>query len=169
MELCQIDDCCLNLYEKGKQYFYSKNSNNEKYRISEDFRLFITYNQFSIEPNKRLSPCFLNKCLIYSLFPIDNNKLDTAFILSRAFIKNKKLSKIYKQLSAKLSEIHFECKKLAEKENSLIGSKKFCGRTILTICNYINSNQNIKEGIIQAIKDCYCNTFSNKKKLKINY
>ena len=166
MDLCEIDNCSLNLYEKGKQYFYSNNPVDENLKISDDFRIFITYNQYSAESNKRLSPAFINKCLLYSLFPIDENLSDTTFILSRAFVKNPILKNYYKELAVKLSNIHFRCKQISEEGNAIIGKKKFCGRTICSLAKIINSSKDINKGIIQAINDCYCNAFVNRKNIK---
>ena len=67
-----------------------------------------------------------------------------------------------------MSTIHFKCKELSEnKNNYIVGKKKFCGRTLLSVINYINKNtSNLKDGIISAINDCYCNCFMNKKEVK---
>ena len=124
MSLCDGDKCYLNLFEKGKEFQYSRDSDDEQKKISEDFRLFITYNPFSVETNKRLSPCFLNKCLVFSLFPIEDNILNASLILSNSFIQNEKLKNNYIQLAAILSSIHFKCKELSENEsNKMIGKK----------------------------------------------
>ena len=168
ISLCNNENPYLNLFEKGKDYQYSKNNDNEKLLISDDFRLFITYNPFSVETNKRLSSGFLNKCLVFSLFPIEDNITNVSHILSKAFNKNKKLGQQHKQLAAKLSSIHFKCKELSNNNNvKMIGKISFCGRTLLSVINYINnSSLDIKNAIINALNDCYCNSFLKKKEVK---
>ena len=90
MSLCDSDYCCLNLFEKGNDFKYSRNCNNEEgeKEIPNDFRLFITYNPFIVETSKRLSSGFLNKCLVFSTFPIEEDKSNVTFILSKSFEKN---------------------------------------------------------------------------------
>ena len=39
ISLCNFSNPSLNLYKKGAEYIYSKNSENEKYKIQEYFRL----------------------------------------------------------------------------------------------------------------------------------
>ena len=77
----------LNLFEKGPEYIYSKNSENPEFRIHENFRLFITYNPKNVDPQKKLSSGFLNKSLIFSLSELDNSLENIALILSGMLIK----------------------------------------------------------------------------------
>ena len=56
----------LNLFEKGPEYIYKKGVDST-FKIHDNFKLFITYNSKTVEPQKRLSPGFLNKCPIFSL------------------------------------------------------------------------------------------------------
>ena len=49
MSRCEGKNSFLNLFEKGKEFQYSRDNDEEQKNISEDFRLFITYNPFSVE------------------------------------------------------------------------------------------------------------------------
>ena len=164
MNLCDNEFCSFNLFEKGNKYKYSR----KEETIHKDFKLFITYNPFIVETNKRLSPGFLNKCLVFSVFPIDENILDISLLLYKSFENNEALKNIKKKLAVILTSIHFKCKELSEdKNNILIGKKKINGKTLLSAINYINqSGNNIEQGIISAINDCYLNCFMNKKEIK---
>ena len=51
----------LNLYELGKGFIYSKNAKDEKYKISDNFRLFMTYNPTNTKSSS-ISPAFLSRC-----------------------------------------------------------------------------------------------------------
>ena len=78
----------LNLFEKGPEYIYKKGVDST-FKIHDNFKLFITYNSKTVEPQKRLSPGFLNKCPIFSLSELDESIKDIALILS-GMIKNGK-------------------------------------------------------------------------------
>ena len=71
--LCDLQNQNLTMYDNGPEYVYTKSATKKKFRIHSDFRLFITYNPFEAEPNKRLPHSFLNKCLTFSLSKIDEN------------------------------------------------------------------------------------------------
>ena len=49
ISLCEGENSFLNLFEKGKEFQYSRDNDEEQKNNSEDFRLFITYNPFSVE------------------------------------------------------------------------------------------------------------------------
>ena len=172
ISLCDISNKSLNLFEKGRDYNYISKENyennlNEKF-IHKNFRLFITYNPYSVEMNKRLSPGFLNKCLVYTLFPIDNDIKNASLFLSNLIKKNEIFADIHNELATKIATIHFNSKELCEKDkNNSHGKKYFSGRTLLSFINYINiQDVNFEEQIIRAINDCYCNCFQNKKEIK---
>ena len=92
--LCDLENRNLTMYENGPEYVYTKNSKDEKFRIHPDFRLFITYNPFEAEPNKRLPLSFLNKCLTFSLSAIDEDIKTTSLVLAGIF----RSEKLYKNL-----------------------------------------------------------------------
>ena len=91
ISLCSYNPT-LNLYEKGPNYIYSYKS--KDYKINNNFRLFITYNNKTVEPNKRLSSGFLNKCLVFSLPELDNSIKSTALILYGKFKLGKNADEI---------------------------------------------------------------------------
>ena len=95
--LCDLENQNLTMYENGPEYVYTKNSKNANFKIHEDFRLFITYNPFEVESNKRLPQSFLNKCLTFSLSAIDENIKITSLVLSGEFMSNN----LYKPLEEK--------------------------------------------------------------------
>ena len=84
--LCDIENQNLTMYDNGPQFIYSKKSRKKKYKIHDDFRLFITYNPFECEPSKRLPESFLNKCYTFSLSKLDESIKTTSLVLSGAFI-----------------------------------------------------------------------------------
>ena len=87
--LCDINNKSLNLFEKGPEYEYTLDNKNPKFKIHENFRLFITYNPFEIEHSKKLSSSIISKCLTFFLSPIDKDDKSSALILSGLFNYNK--------------------------------------------------------------------------------
>ena len=92
------------MYDNDPEYVYTKFSKKKKFRIHSDFRLFITYNPFEAEPNKRLPHTFLNKCLTFSLSGIDENVKITSLVLSGLFMKEKLYEKLEKDYYSKNEE-----------------------------------------------------------------
>ena len=165
ISLCNNENPSLYLFEKGNDYKYEKGENENLKNIHEDFRLFITYNPYIVEMNKRLSPSFLNKCLVFTMFPIDSDLNDAAFILSNLIQKNKNFKEVANELATKFISFHSQCKEYSEKnKNNLYGKKSFCMRTLLSLIKYLDiPNMDDGEKIIRAINDCYCNCFQNKE------
>ena len=95
--LCDLENQNLTMYENGPQYVYSKKAKDKKFRIHPNFRLFITYNPFEAEPNKKLPQSFLNKCLTFSLGAIDESDKTTSLVLSGLFL----IENLYKNLEKK--------------------------------------------------------------------
>ena len=89
ISLCDISNKSLNLFEKGPEYEYTLDNKNPKFKIHENFRLFITYNPVDIEHSKKLTSSFISKCLTFSLSPIDKDDKSSALILSGLFNYNK--------------------------------------------------------------------------------
>ena len=179
--LCEMDNPILNLFEKGPDYIYSKES--DKFPIHKNFRLFITYNPFESESQKRLSPGFLNKCTTFSLTSIDNNLYNSAIFLSGLFqntkyiIENgkKKFEKGFfedknHEFASKFALMHLQAKELSIKENDkFAGKKSFSTRALKfiynTIFNRINNYGQI-DAIKSVIEDCYSNSYYNSNYLK---
>ena len=91
--LCDLEYQNLTIYDNGPEYIYTKNSSNPDFKIHENFRLFITYNPKNVDPQKKLTSGFLNKCSIYSLSELDESLENTSLILSGMFIGEKKYMK----------------------------------------------------------------------------
>ena len=106
--LCDLENQNLTMYDNGPEYVYTKDSENEKFKIHSDFRLFITYNPFEVEPSKMLPQSFLNKCLTFSLSGIDENIKTTSLVLSGLFMQ--------KNLYKNLEEEYYENNKKLLKE-----------------------------------------------------
>ena len=83
--LCDINNPRLNLFEKGSSYEYSKTPQNPKYKIHQNFRLFFSYNPYDAETNKKLCQGFLNKCAVFTLYPLDEDIKSTSLVLSGLF------------------------------------------------------------------------------------
>ena len=112
--LCDLQNQNLTMYENGSEYIYTKNSKNKKFRIHKNFRLFITYNPFEAEPNKRLPQSFLNKVFTFSLSPIDENIKTTSLVLSGVFNKEN----LYLELEKKYFKNNEEILKQKNPNNS---------------------------------------------------
>ena len=80
--LCELENQNLTMYDNGPEYIYTKKTKDKKFKIHKNFRLFITYNPFEVEPTKKLPQSFLNKCLTFSLSKIDENIKTTSLVLS---------------------------------------------------------------------------------------
>ena len=99
--LCDLNNKKLNLFEKGPQYVYSINNKNDEFKINENFRLFITYNSYEVEQNKKLSSTFISKCLLYSLSQIDIDSKSSALVLSGLFNYNQTFAEKKAQIEEK--------------------------------------------------------------------
>ena len=103
--LCNLDNKILNLFEKGPQYEYSINNKNDEFKINENFRLFITYNSYEVEQNKKLSSTFISKCLLYSLSQIDIDTKSSALVISGLFNYNQTFSEKKEIIEEKIYEL----------------------------------------------------------------
>ena len=140
--LCDMDNPNLTLYDNGPEYVYKKNSENERFKIHEDFRLFITYNPFEVESSKRLSQSFLNKCLTFSLGAIDENIKTTSLVLSGLFMENKLYShledKYYENNKGELNKHNPSLKKDDILNNLLKEDLRVLGIKFASIHHYSN-------------------------------
>ena len=180
--LCDLENQNLILYENGPKCSYRKNSKKEKYKIHKDFRLFIIYNPFDVEPSKRLPQSFLNKCLTFSLSNIDKDIETTSLVLSGLFISEKLYKNIImkqlnkmnvsvsdeeinstlntnlRELAIRIANIHnYVNQLLSEHKEDFAGKKSFSGRTIKFIMNTLKLEpKDFKKGIINVIRNIYC-------------
>ena len=163
--LCDLENQNLTMYDNGPEEVYAKNPKNEKYKkIHPDFRLFITYNPFEVEQNKRLPGNFLNRCLTFSLRPIVENINTTSLVLN-GMLRSEKLyldleNNYYKENKEKLKEQMPDMNKkkiiLNLYKEDFAGKKFFSGRSLKFILNSLKARKtNIEEGIISVIQDIY--------------
>ena len=175
--LCDINNPRLNLFEKGPSYEYSKTPQNPKYKIHHNFRLFFSYNPYDAETNKKISQGFLNKCAVFTLYPLDEDLKSSSLVLSGLFQNaensiddsNSKKIVFFKEnnqkIAAKLENVHFEAKKICKNNLDKFSNKDFSERTLKFIYNSLINRDNYEEQIISAIEDCYSIAYINPKPL----
>ena len=89
----------LELFEYGEKYLFKEGKN-----IHEDFHLFITYNPLA--ENCLIDQSLLNKCVSFTLPPIDSTIESSAQILY-GILKNKHYSKYLSQnIAGRLAKVH---------------------------------------------------------------
>ena len=88
LSLCDPINPYLNLFEKGSDYYYSRSATDPKFRIHENFRLFMTYNSLEADQSKKLGEGFLNKNVVFSLFENDESNISSGLVLSGLFKQN---------------------------------------------------------------------------------
>ena len=167
LSLCDPINPYLNLFEKGSNYFYSRNATDPKFRIHENFRLFMTYNSLDVDPNKKLGEGFLNKNVVFSLFENDESNISSGLVLSGLFKQNNLFGKNATEMAARFANVHQYAKNLSKTEiDKFAGKKQFSGRTLNFVFNSLNNRDELKEQIISAIEDCYSVSYVNPEKLK---
>ena len=122
--LCELENQNLTMYDNGPEYIYTKKTKDKKFKIHKNFRLFITYNPFEVEPTKKLPQSFLNKCLTFSLNKIDENIKTTSLVLSGIFMKDnlykKKEEDYYQENEEEINKMLPDLKKTRDIINTLI-------------------------------------------------
>ena len=144
----------LNLYECGPDCVYSR-SGEDRFKIHEDFRLFINYNPNNVDPSRRISPSILNKFVTFVSQPIDSTPISSGTIIHG--ISNGNIEgDLWKSICARLASVHE-----FYKQSSAID---FTAHSLLyninIISNYIRDNS--PEGIAKMLCKClymnYCST-----------
>ena len=123
----------LSIYESGKGiYITSKN-------IKEQFQLFIIYNPFN-KGSKILDPVLFNKCVSFSLPPIDNSQLDSATTIYNSLKLSKKCDKnAWNRISSKLAACHIFSAKMSENHlEQMAGGIKITPRNLV----FLTTDQN---------------------------
>ncbi|KAK8886006.1 hypothetical protein M9Y10_041465 [Tritrichomonas musculus] len=166
--LCS-NDPILNLYERGPEYIYSRNAEDE-FKIHDDFRLFITYNPNDIEPSRRLSPSILNKFVTFVLQPIDITSIMSGIVLHGLTSKDMD-EDLAIEISSRLANVHEHAKNYSYKDPKLFAAfNKFTGRSLLFNINIINTYflDTSPECIAKILHQClvlnYCNSHKEPKK-----
>ncbi len=139
-------------------------------KIHKNFRLFITYNPFEVEPQKRLSPRFLNKCATFTLPPIDDTLNNSALLLSGRFKNQNYFKNLNQEFPARLAKVHHTAKEKSIQMKELIAGRRiFSGRSLNFIYNSIfNSKKkdNYNQIIKSIIQDCYSYSYIKTKRIR---
>ena len=167
LSLCDPINPYLNLFEKGSDYFYSRTAENPKFRIHENFRLFMTYNSSDADPSKKLSEGFLNKNVVFSLFENDESNISSGLVLSGLFKQNGLFGKNATEMAARFANVHQYAKNKSKNEiDNFAGKKQFSGRTLNFVFNSLSNRDQFNEQIISAIEDCYSVSYEHPEVLK---
>ena len=106
LSLCDPVNPYLNLFEKGSNYYYSRTAEDPKFRIHENFRLFMTYNSLDVDQSKKLSEGFLNRNVVFSLFENDESNISSGLVLSGLFKQNNLFDKNATEMVARFANVH---------------------------------------------------------------
>ena len=167
IRLCD-EDAELDLTETGEDIIFSKNSLN---KIHPDFHLFINYNPFNKYNNNQLSEMFLNKCITFTLVPMDADIESSAQIIY-GFMKNSnKIDEVLcKEISSKVAIIHQEMNnKILENQDFFSGGVEFTGRIIKFIGEELSKSEDeddLYKHLINAFYLNYINSINNKNDRK---
>ena len=145
------EDPELDLCETGKdKYFFTRKNNiTNSTKIHDDFLMFICYN-VSSKNNNCLEQRFFNKCMCFSMTPIDSKEIDSAKILYGSLIKNNLDKEISYSIATRLSFVHKYVKdKFKNEEDFFSGELQPTGRTLGFIgkefSKYLNDKNYEKE------------------------
>ena len=155
----------LDLTETGEDIIFSKNPLHKK--IHNKFHLFITYNPLNKSNNNQLNEMFLNKCITFTLAPMDVDIESSAQIIYGYMKNNNKISEILcQEISSKIAIIHQEInKKILENQDFFSGGVEFTGRIIKNISEEISKSENEKDlckHLVNAFYLNYINSINNK-------
>ena len=165
------EDPEIDLCETGKdQYFFTKKKKiTNSTIIHDDFLMFICYN-VSSKNNNCLEQKFFNKCMCFSMTPIDSKEIDSAKILYGSLIKNNLDEKISYSIATRLSFVHKYVKdKFKNEEDFFSGELQPTGRTLGFIgkefSKYLNEKKNyeklkIYRPICNSIIFFYANSYT---------
>ena len=161
----------LDLTDTGENIIFSKNPSDRQ--IHKNFHLFINYNPLNKSNNNQLSEMFLNKCITFTLAPMDIDTESSAQIIY-GFLKNsnsKTISDLFRQeISSKAAKIHQDINKKIQKDQDFFsGGVEFTGRTIKYIGEEIYNSKDendLIENLINALYINYINSINNKNGTK---
>ena len=147
----------LDLTETGENIIYSNKSSHKK--IHQNFHLFINYNPLNKFNNNQLSEMFLNKCITFTLAPMDVD-IESSTQIIYGYMKNaNQISEILcREISLKVALIHQEMnKKILENEEFFSGGVEFTGRIIKYISEEISKSKNNDDLCIHFVNALYLN------------
>jgi len=160
----------LDLTETGENIIFSKNSSDIN-KIHDNFHLFINYNPLNKSNNNQLNEMFLNKCLTFTLEPMDVDVESSAQIVY-GFMKNtNKINEILcQEISSKVALIHQAMnKKILQNQEFFSGGIEFTGRIIKYISEEISKSENnddLCKHLVNAFYLNYINSINNKNDIK---
>ena len=160
--LCD-DNPELDLTETGENIIFSKNYE----KINPNFHLFINYNPLNKSDTNQLNEMFLNKCITFTLSPMDSDIESSAQILY-GYMKNSNNinESLCKDISSMISHIHQEMNnKIMEKQDFFSGDVEFTGRIIKNIGKEISKSKDendLCKHLVDAFYLNYINSVNNK-------
>ena len=155
----------LDLTETGENSIFSDNPENKK--IHPNFHLFINYNPLNKSNTNQLNEIFLNKCLTFTLAPMDVDIESSAQIVY-GYMKNSNYinEALCQDISSKVAIIHQEMnKKCNENPDFFSGGIEFTGRIIKFISEEISKSKDendLCEHLVNALYLNYINSINNK-------
>ena len=155
----------LDLSETGENIIFSYKPFHKK--IHDNFHLFINYNPFNKFNNNQLSEMFLNKCITFTLAPMDVDIESSAQIVYGFMTNSNNVSEILcRQISSQVALIHQEMnKKIQENQDFFSGGVEFTGRIIKYISEELSKskdNKDLCDHLVNALNLNYINSINNK-------
>ena len=125
---------------KGAKEITYKQSNKYDYKIDKNFRIFFTFNPYSIDT--KMHPSLFSKCTVFTLPQIDSTVEYCSKIYYGKLTNINYPEKLSKEISGRLSNTHQTAKVNAKKynnedKNMINKDEIFTGRTIKFISNEI--------------------------------
>ena len=147
----------LDLTETGENIIFSNKSTENT--IHQNFHLFINYNPLNKSNNNQLNEMFLNKCITFTLVPMDVD-IDSSAQIIYGYMKNSdKLNEIIcQEISSKIAFIHQEMNiKINQNQEFFSGGVQFTGRIIKYISEEIYKSKSEKDLCINLVNAFYLN------------
>ena len=165
IRLCD-ENAELDLTETGENIIFSNNPLNNN-KIHSNFHLFINYNPLNKSNINQLNEMLLNKCITFTLSPMDSDIESSAQIIY-GFMKNSSKIKeiLCQEISYKVSLIHQKInEKILENQDFFSGGVEFTGRIIKYISEELSKSQSeddLCERLVNTFYINYLNSINNK-------
>ena len=154
------DDPELHLIETGKNNYFTRREAPNSQRIHENFHLFVTYNPSSQRENITLDSTFINKCISFTLPPIDSTPEYSAQVIHGSLTKMSYPNDIAIQIGARMSMSHQVAKeKSQENSDNYAGGGIFTGRTLKFVTTEFDLHSQECPSLIDNIYQPVCNSF----------
>ncbi|KAK8854130.1 hypothetical protein M9Y10_016684 [Tritrichomonas musculus] len=153
------DDPEIYLFECGENYFFSRNKPNSR-KIHDNFQLFITYDPSSKTSFRALDPNFLNKCISFTLPPLDSTTKSSSEIM-RGSLKNYKYEHLLAfDLGKRISNVHQFIKKDCQNDkDSYATDSQFTARTLTFILKEFDRHIKKYGNEVSCIYKVLCRSF----------